>query len=179
MYPNPSKIHITRSSKLLFRDRYSNLGSACQQIYTTQTKLNLEREIRQGNLALIRGLSPYRLTHRLFLYRVTTFTRAIALSFTRSALATYVSPAAIPGSGRYDTPVVLLAYVRYPRLHLSLTSELVRHGYLRRNAAQKHIFHKIYPTTPHYTTPTPRISKIRDFPVLPLKFERDFCIRTP
>jgi len=81
-------------------------------------------------------LAVYRHTVSPIAYSLSgpTFTRAIALSFTRSALATYVSPAAIPGSGRYDTPVVLLAYVRYPRLHLSLTSELVRHGYLRRNA---------------------------------------------
>ena len=33
--------------------------------------------------------------------------------------------------------------------------------------------------SPHYTTPTPRIPKIRKFPILPLKSERDFCIRTP
>ena len=40
-------------------------------------------------------------------------------------------------------------------------------------------FIHLTPENPAYTTPTPEMPELGDFPILPLKFERDFCIRTP
>ena len=54
------------------------------------------------------------------------------------------------------------------------------------NATQISLMHHYYPIfipkppeSDHYTTPTPSFPIFRDFPTFPLKFERDFCIRTP
>jgi len=40
-------------------------------------------------------------------------------------------------------------------------------------------FIHLTPENPTYTTPTPEMPELRDFSILPLKFERDFCIGHP
>jgi len=40
-------------------------------------------------------------------------------------------------------------------------------------------FMHLTPENHAYTTPTPEMPELRDFPILPLKFERDFCIGDP